>query len=87
MSTVFVDVDLPLPRSLGVGTGHGILMRSRSDGLLRRGTVFTANRCQSHLLKMWFHVGVEVDIRVAKTLRQERQGLKNFDKIETRTEQ
>jgi hypothetical protein len=57
------------PLSLGTGSGHGILIRSRSDGPLRRGTVLMANRCQSHLLKIGFHVGFEVDTRVAKTLR------------------
>jgi len=72
-----MNVDLPSPRSLGMGTGQGMFMRSGSDGPLRRGTVFTANRCQSHLFKTGFHVGVEVDNRVAKTLRQKREDLEN----------
>ena len=70
-----------------MGTGQGTLMRSRDDGAPRRGIVFTANRCQCHLLKIWLHVGLEVDIRVAKTLRQRRQGLENWDETEVRTEQ
>ena len=76
-----MNVDLPLPRFLGVGPGQGMLMRSRSDGPLRRGIVFTANRCQSHLLKIGFQVGVEVDIRVANTLRKNVKTLNNGMKL------